>query len=94
MADDFTISSLAGWQIDQITFFAYQTDAPTSPSPITGVYYQIWDGSPDDPGSVVVYGDLLTNSPDEKVREKAEEAYTDDDRRILQRRLSDLGYLE
>ncbi len=61
MADDFTISSLAGWQIDQITFFAYQTGAPVSPSPITGVYYQIWDGPPDDPGSNVIFGDLTTN---------------------------------
>ncbi len=61
MADDFEITDPAGWQIDQITFFAYQTGAPTDPSPITGVYYQIWDGPPDDPGSSVVFGDLVTN---------------------------------
>lgn len=35
-----------------------------------------------------------TEPPVAKVREKAEEAYTDEDRRILQQRLSDLGYLE
>lgn len=35
-----------------------------------------------------------TEPPVAKVREQAEEAYTDEDRRILQRRLSDLGYLE
>jgi predicted AlkP superfamily phosphohydrolase/phosphomutase len=32
--------------------------------------------------------------PVEKVREAAEEAYTDEERRILERRLADLGYLE
>ncbi|MEW6198937.1 MAG: alkaline phosphatase family protein [Planctomycetota bacterium] len=32
--------------------------------------------------------------PVEKVRRVAEEAYTEDDRRILEQRLSDLGYLE
>ena len=35
-----------------------------------------------------------TEPPVAKVREVAEEAYTDEDRRILQQRLSDLGYLE
>lgn len=60
MADDFTISSPMGWQVDQITFFAYQTNAPVT-STITGVYYQIWDGPPDNPGSSVVVGDLYTN---------------------------------
>ncbi len=61
VADDFTITDPGGWQIDTITFFAYQTGAPASPSPITGVYYQIWDGPPDDPASSVVFGDLSTN---------------------------------
>jgi len=59
LADEFTAD--APWQVDTITFFAYQTGAPTSPSPITGVYYQIWDGPPNDPGSSVVFGDLTTN---------------------------------
>ena len=61
MADDFQITNLAGWQIDSITFFAYQSFAPTSPSTITGIYFQIWDGPPDDPGSSIVWGDLTTN---------------------------------
>ncbi|MFZ2095954.1 MAG: hypothetical protein WAV05_04875 [Anaerolineales bacterium] len=61
MADDFTILDPAGWEIDAITFFAYQTSAPITPSPITGVYYQIWDGPPNDPGSSVVFGNLVTN---------------------------------
>jgi hypothetical protein len=61
IADDFFITDPNGWHIDQITFFAYQTGAPTSPSPLTAVYYQIWDGPPNDPGSSVLFGDLTTN---------------------------------
>jgi N-acetylneuraminic acid mutarotase len=61
MADDFEVTNPLGWQIDQVTFFAYQTSAPIDPSPITGVYYQIWNGPPDDPASSVVFGDLVTN---------------------------------
>ena len=60
MSDDFEITDPAGWDIDTITFFAYQTGAPMSPSPITGVYLQIWDGPPWAGGSVV-WGDLVTN---------------------------------
>ena len=59
VADDFTVPA-GGWQVDQVAFYAYQTGAGTT-SPITGVYYQIWDGSPDNPGSTVVFGDLVTN---------------------------------
>jgi hypothetical protein len=61
MADDFEVPNPAGWNVDNVQFFAYQSSAPSNPSPITGVYYQIWDGSPDDPGSSVVFGDLVTN---------------------------------
>ncbi len=61
MADDFEVTDPMGWQVESITFFAYQTGSPTNPSPITGVYYQIWDGPPDDPGSSVIFGDLTTN---------------------------------
>jgi hypothetical protein len=58
IADDFTLTAAA--QIDQIDFFAYQTGAGTT-STMTGVYYQIWDGPPNDSGSTVVFGDLTTN---------------------------------
>jgi hypothetical protein len=61
MADDFEIDDPGGWWIDTVTFFAYQTGAPIDPSTMTGVYYQIWDGPPDDPGSSIVWGDLVTN---------------------------------
>ncbi len=61
IADEFEITDPSGWDIDTITFFAYQTGSPTSPSPINHVNYQIWDGPPDDPGSSVVFGDTTTN---------------------------------
>jgi hypothetical protein len=35
--------------------------APTSSSPIAGIYYQIWDGPPYNPTSNSMYGDLSTN---------------------------------
>jgi hypothetical protein len=61
VADDFVVTDAAGWEIEQITFFAHQTGAPASPSPITGVYYQIWDGPPGDTSSHVLFGDLASN---------------------------------
>jgi len=63
MADDFTITDAGGWQVDQVVFYAYQTGTYGYPpvSTINGIYFQIWDGSPDDPGSTVVFGDLVTN---------------------------------
>ena len=59
LADDFTVTDAAGWQIDDITFFGYQTDS-TTVSTITGLYVQIWDGPPN-AGGTVVWGDLTTN---------------------------------
>lgn len=59
MADDFTVTDAAGWQIDTITFFAYQTGSTTT-STITGAYVQIWNGAPN-AGGTVVWGDLTTN---------------------------------
>ncbi|HBX69929.1 MAG TPA: hypothetical protein DEH25_11285, partial [Chloroflexi bacterium] len=60
VADDFTIADPGGWQIDTITFFAYQTGSPTA-STITAVNLRIWDGPPNDPASTVVFGDTTTN---------------------------------
>ena len=60
VADEFEVTDPAGWQVDLLTFFAYQTSS-TLTSTITGVYYQIWDGPPDKPASSVVFGDLTTN---------------------------------
>lgn len=60
MADDFEVTG-GPWRIRQIHFFAYQTNAATDPSTMTGIYLQIWDGPPNDPASGVVWGDLTTN---------------------------------
>lgn len=60
IADDFTVPE-GGWDIDSITFFAYQTGAARDNSTITGLYVQIWDGPPSDNGSSIVWGDLVTN---------------------------------
>jgi len=63
LADDFVIADTMNGDITAITFFAYQTGSTTE-STITGVYYQIWDGPPNDGGSSVVYGNMSTNSLD------------------------------
>jgi uncharacterized repeat protein (TIGR01451 family) len=60
VADDFTIPPGETWTIENIAFYAYQTGSGTI-STITGVYLQIWDGPPDDLGSSIIWGDLVTN---------------------------------
>ncbi len=60
MADDFVITGLQGWNISNITFFAYQTGSTIS-STITSVNYRIWDGVPGAAGSHIVFGDTTTN---------------------------------
>ncbi|MEM1057410.1 MAG: T9SS type A sorting domain-containing protein [Bacteroidota bacterium] len=59
VSDNFTVPA-GGWDIDEMVFYAYQTGSPTT-STMTGVYVRIWDGSPDNPASTVVFGDLTTN---------------------------------
>ncbi len=59
MADDFTVPA-GGWLIDSFTFFAYQTNSPTT-STMTEVNMRIWDGVPAAPGSNIVFGDNTTN---------------------------------
>lgn len=60
VADDFEIIDPTGWNVDEIYFYAYQTNSGTG-STITQVNFQIWDGPPDDPMSSVVFGDTSTN---------------------------------
>lgn len=59
VADDFTIADPAGWDIDSVTFFAYQTGGGI-PSTMTAVNLQIWDGLPGG-GGTVIFGDTATN---------------------------------
>ena len=58
VADEFTVTG-TGWNLETITFYAYQTGATAST--ITAVNFQIWDGVPGAPGSSVVFGDDTTN---------------------------------
>lgn len=60
VADDFTVTGW-GWNVTSISFFPYMGNSPTTPSPITGINLQIWDGSPDGVGSTVLFGDTATN---------------------------------
>lgn len=59
VADDFTVPA-GGWNIDSITFYAYQTGSTTT-STITSLNLQIWNGQPGLMGSSVVWGDTTTN---------------------------------
>jgi hypothetical protein len=61
LADDFTVPAGQSWRIDSATFFAYQTNSPTSPSTFNHADVQIWNGPPNNPASMVVFGDMATN---------------------------------
>jgi hypothetical protein len=58
VADNFTIPAGGCWDIQAITFFAYQTGA-TSPT-INNVNFQLWLGAPW-AGGAIIYGDTSTN---------------------------------
>ncbi len=60
VADDFTVVDANGWDVESITFYAYQTGSTTA-STITAVNYRVWNGSPADPGSQIVFGNTTTN---------------------------------
>lgn len=57
VADDFTVGA-GGWNINNITFFAYQTGS-TETSTINHINLRIWDGTPG--ASNIVFGDTTTN---------------------------------
>jgi gliding motility-associated-like protein len=57
--DDFTITNPSGWNIDSISFYAYQTGSGTT-STMNNVNLQIWNGPPNGGGSVV-WGNTTTN---------------------------------
>ncbi len=59
MADDFTVPAGETWDITDMTFFGYQSNAPSAGT-ITGLYVQIYDGQPGAGGSVI-WGNLTTN---------------------------------
>ena len=57
MADDFTLEATS--TITELEVYAYISYSPTT-SPMTGLYFVIYDGSPMD-GGEVIWGDLETN---------------------------------
>ena len=59
LADDFTVPAGETWNLTDMTFFGYQSNAPSAGT-ITGLYVQIYDGQPGAGGSVI-WGDLTTN---------------------------------
>ena len=62
ISDEFVVPPGATWEIHDITFFAYQSYAAPGPSTISGVYLTIYDGSPDLPGSNIIWGDMSVNT--------------------------------
>ena len=59
IADDFTVGG-SGWLVTTVVFIGYQTGSTTT-STFTSVNLRIWDGPPNDPTSMVVFGDTTTN---------------------------------
>ncbi|MGQ9896953.1 MAG: Ig domain-containing protein, partial [Acidobacteriota bacterium] len=53
LADNFTVPGSSTWTPSSVTLYAYQTGSSTSPSPITGVSLQLWDGPPDAGGTAL-----------------------------------------
>ncbi|MGI8893382.1 MAG: hypothetical protein ACR2GN_07965, partial [Bacteroidia bacterium] len=60
VADEFTVPAGASWFVDSIVFYAYQTSSGLT-STINEVNFAIWDGTPGDIGSNIIYGDTMTN---------------------------------
>lgn len=58
VADDFTIPAGGCWDIQAITFFAYQTSATTLT--VNNYNFQIWAGAAP-PNGTIIYGDTSTN---------------------------------
>ncbi len=61
ISDEFVIPAGATWEIQDITFFAYQTGSLTNPSTITAVFVTIYDGPPSNPASNIIWGDMSVN---------------------------------
>jgi hypothetical protein len=59
VADDFTIPTGETWNISSARFFLYEYGTTTSL--FTGMSLRIWDGSPLNPSSHVIWGDTTAN---------------------------------
>jgi hypothetical protein len=61
IADDFAVPGGWVWTVEQITFLAYQLNAPTAPSSMTSLVFVILDAAPGTAGANVVFGDWTAN---------------------------------
>lgn len=60
LADDFTITDAAGWNINSLSFFGYLTGSTTT-SPATAVNYRIWSGGAPGAGGSIVFDYSASN---------------------------------
>lgn len=59
LADNFIVTAGPAWTLTSVSVYAFQTGA--SQSPFGSANVRIWSGRPGDVGSVVVWGDAVTN---------------------------------
>lgn len=60
LADDFTITDAAGWNINSLSFFGYLTGSTTT-SPATAVNYRIWSGGAPGAGGSILFDFSASN---------------------------------
>lgn len=58
-ADDFKVPSGQTWQIDDLRWYVYQTDASPA-EPVVAAYVRVWNGPPG-AGGTIIGGDMTTN---------------------------------
>ncbi len=61
LSDDFLIPSGEKWNIQNLYFYAYQTNFSGASLPVNEFYYEIYSSDPSVAGAVRVYGDTTTN---------------------------------
>ena len=61
LADNFTIPAGGSWNINKLSFYAYQTGSAPTPSPFTALFVQIHNANPALGATTIVFGDLTTN---------------------------------
>lgn len=61
LADDFVVPSGQKWSIQNIYFYAYQTNFSGITFPLNELYFEIYSSDPSVAGAVKIYGDLTSN---------------------------------
>ncbi|MBS0198332.1 MAG: hypothetical protein JSR77_16385 [Planctomycetes bacterium] len=60
-ADDFTVTAAFGWRVSRAALYAYVPGRGSTVAPIASVNVRIWNGPPGATGSMIVFGDTITN---------------------------------